>query len=119
MNPSENPTTEKLPLEVTVQDVHRMLEDREDFLLVDCREPHEYEFVHLKSATLIPMSQIQGRVEELEPHRDRRIVVHCHHGGRSMQVTQWLRQIGYDKTQNMAGGIHAWSQEIDAGLPTY
>ena len=63
--------------------------------------------------------RLRERIDELEAHRDGRIVVHCHHGGRSMQVTQALRSMGFEQTQNMAGGIDAWSQLIDDSVPRY
>jgi rhodanese-related sulfurtransferase len=55
----------------------------------------------------------------LDPYRECEVVVHCHHGGRSMQVTRWLRQQGFAKAQSMAGGIDAWAAEIDTSLPRY
>ncbi|MBP88519.1 MAG: hypothetical protein CMJ64_17690 [Planctomycetaceae bacterium] len=98
----------------------KSLLDREaDFLLLDCREPVEHGMVNIEAATLIPMGQLPERVTELEEHRERHIVVHCHHGGRSLQVTQWLRQQGFPKTQNMSGGIDVWAIEIDRSLPRY
>ncbi|HQU46751.1 MAG TPA: rhodanese-like domain-containing protein, partial [Pirellulales bacterium] len=59
------------------------------------------------------------RVSELEPHRGRAIVVHCHHGGRSLRVAQWLRQQGFAAAQSMSGGIDAWAAEIDPDVPRY
>lgn len=108
-----------LPIETTCSDVQRLQQQSADFLLIDCREQNEYDLVRIEGATLLPMSEIQQRLEELEPHRQGHIVVHCHHGGRSMRVTQWLREQGFPKVQNMAGGIHAWAQDIDPSLPTY
>jgi rhodanese-related sulfurtransferase len=112
-------TPSSLPLEVDVQAVHALLEEKADFLLLDCREPAEFAIARIDGAVLIPMQQIPARLAELAPHRDRRIVVHCHHGGRSLHVTQWLRQQGFAGAQNMAGGIDAWSLEIDAKVPRY
>ena len=108
-----------LPLEINVQQVKSLLEAGEDFLLLDCREQDEFEIVRIGGATLLPMSEIQARAAELEPHRQRRIVVHCHHGGRSMRVTQWLRVQGFAAVQNMSGGIDQWAIEIDTTLPRY
>ncbi len=108
-----------LPLETDVASVRQLLDDAHDFLLLDCRESDEYAFVHLQGSTLIPMSELRQRVSELEPHRDRHVVVYCHHGGRSLQVTQWLRRQGFPHVQNMAGGIDAWSLQIDPSLPRY
>ncbi len=108
-----------LPLEIDVRGVKQLLDEGADFFLLDCREPNEHAIAKLESAVLIPMRDVPARIAELEPVRDRRIVVHCHHGGRSMQVTQWLQQQGFAEVQNMAGGIDAWSQEIDASVARY
>jgi rhodanese-related sulfurtransferase len=112
-------TFESLPIEIDVRDVKSLLDAEEDFLLLDCREQDEYELVRIGGATLLPMSEIQARFSELEPHRERRIVVHCHHGGRSMQVAQWLRGQGFIGVQNMRGGIDQWAVEIEPTLPRY
>ena len=114
-----NPSPDKLALEIDVHSVKALLDKDEPFLLVDCREAEEYEFVHLDGATLIPMGQIPARMGELEGHRQGRIIVHCHHGGRSLHVVQWLRGQGFHQAQNMTGGINAWSVEINPNLPQY
>ncbi len=108
-----------VPLEVSCADVKQSQDAGQDFLLLDCREPDEYATAKIAGAELIPMSALQQRVTELEPHRDRRIVVHCHHGGRSLRVANWLRQQGYAQAQSMAGGIDRWSLEIDPTVPRY
>jgi rhodanese-related sulfurtransferase len=66
----------------------------------------------------IPMREIPSRLSELGA-KEGHIVVHCHHGGRSLRVTQFLRQQGFEQAQNMAGGIDAWSVEVDAAVPRY
>jgi rhodanese-related sulfurtransferase len=114
-----SPTAEDLPLEIDVREVRSLLASTQDFLLLDCREPREYELANLPRAKLIPMREIPARVAELEEFRNQRIVVHCHHGIRSLQVTHWLRQQGFGKVQNMAGGIDAWAVEIEPTLPRY
>ena len=97
-----------------------MLRDRgEPLVLVDCRTRDEWEVVRLEDAKLIPMQELAERVGELEPHRDQRMVVHCHHGGRSLRVVHWLRQQGFTQVQNMTGGIDAWAVEVDTTLPRY
>ncbi len=90
-----------------------------DFLLLDVREQIEYATAKIDGSLLIPMSELGNRISELEEHRDRLIIVHCHHGGRSMQVTQALRSHGFAKVQNMAGGIDQWSEQIDQRVPRY
>ncbi len=107
------------PPEIGCQAVKQMLDSGEDFLLLDCRETDEHPLAAIAGATLLPMSQITERLGELEPHRQRRVVVHCHHGGRSLRVVQWLRQQGFDQTQSMSGGIDRWAMEIDASVPRY
>lgn len=114
-----NDPTEQLPVEIDVQAVKKLLDERADFFFIDCREQSEFDEARIDGATLIPMGQIQDRLTELEPHRNRRIVVHCHHGGRSMRVTNYLREQGFSKTQNMTGGIDVWSQQIDPTVPRY
>jgi adenylyltransferase/sulfurtransferase len=89
------------------------------FLFLDCREPDERVTACIDGTTLIPMSELASRVAELDPHRDDAIVVHCHHGGRSMRVTNWLRQQGFAHVTNMSGGIDEWSQQIDPSVPRY
>ena len=108
-----------LPLEIDCQSVKQMLDSGEDFLLLDCREADEHVLAAIAGATLLPMSQITERLAELEPHRQRRVVVHCHHGGRSLRVAQWLRQQGFGQAQSMSGGIDRWAMEIDSSVPRY
>jgi rhodanese-related sulfurtransferase len=65
------------------------------------------------------MSELATRVEELAAHKDKPIIVHCHHGGRSLRVAKWLREQGFIQAQSMAGGIDAWSLQIDPDVPRY
>jgi rhodanese-related sulfurtransferase len=109
----------QFPDEITVQMLHQMRSDRTPHVLLDVREPSEHATAHIEGSVLIPMGQIVNRVDELETFRDKRLVVHCHHGGRSARVTQWLRQNGFDRAQNLEGGIDAWSQQIDPNVPRY
>lgn len=109
----------EIDLEIDVQSVKTMLESNEDFLFLDCREQNEFEFASVDGATLIPMSEITNRLTELNGFENKRIVVMCHLGGRSLRVTQWLRNNGFALTQNMTGGIDAWSVEIDGSIPRY
>ena len=87
-------------------------------MLLDCREPWEHQTARIEGALLMPMNEIPARAyQELDP--DAHIVVYCHHGVRSLNVTNWLRQQGFDKVQSMRGGIDAWSREIDSKVPIY
>ena len=107
------------PLEIDVTTTKSRLDAGEDFFFVDCREPDEYATAHIDGAALIPMSQLADRVAEFQPHAQKPVIIHCHHGGRSLRVAMWLRQQGYPQAQSMAGGIDEWSQKIDATVPRY
>ena len=115
MSPPESP----LPIETSCPDVHAAQTGGEDFLLVDCREPDEFALVKIPGARLLPLGELPARLAELEPYRERRIVVHCHHGGRSLRAANWLRANGFSQAQSLAGGIDAWAQQIDSALPRY
>jgi rhodanese-related sulfurtransferase len=107
------------PLEIDCAAVKAKLDAEDEFLLLDCREQDEYETVRLAAATLVPMSEIQERVGELELHQQKEIVVYCHHGARSLQVTIWLKQQGFANVRSMSGGIDEWAQIIEPGMPRY
>ncbi|HTU23811.1 MAG TPA: rhodanese-like domain-containing protein [Pirellulales bacterium] len=108
-----------VPMETDCRAVSQRLAAGGSFVLVDCREQDEFDLVRIPGARLIPMSQLAARVGELAPYRDSDLVVHCHHGGRSLRVAQWLREQGFAKAQSMAGGIDQWAVEIDRTLPRY
>ncbi len=110
---------ETLPIEIDVHALDELRQAKADFLLLDVREASEYENCRIEGSKLLPMSELGDRLAELDAHRDRHIVIHCHHGGRSMRVTQYLRQQGFAQTQNLAGGIDAWSLQIDPEVPRY
>ncbi|MCE9606746.1 MAG: rhodanese-like domain-containing protein [Planctomycetia bacterium] len=113
------PAEASLPWEIDCKSVKKKLDAGEPFLFLDCREKEEHTLVNIEGTTLLPMSELTTRGGELEPHRGKPIVVHCHHGGRSMRVAQWLRQNGYTQAQSMAGGIHTWAEEIAPGMAKY
>jgi len=117
--PSELAMSMPLPMEIDCASVKQRLDAHEDFFFVDCREASEYEACKIAGATLLPMSELTNRVGELEAHKNREIIVHCHHGGRSLRVASWLRKNGFEKARSMAGGIDQWSLEIDPSVPRY
>ena len=104
--------------EITPEEVKTKLDRGEAFTLLDVRELWEFETAHLEGSQLIPMGDVPSRAhQELDP--EDHIVVICHRGVRSMNVTAWLRQQGFEKSQSVRGGIDAWSRRIDANIPTY
>ena len=106
-------------LEIDCRTVKQRLDEKADFLLLDCREAEEFATARIEGSVLIPMSGITERVQELEAWRNKPIVVHCHHGGRSLRVTMWLRSQGFTDVLNLTGGIDEWSQQIDPTVPRY
>ena len=106
-------------MEVACQDVKAQLDVGANFLLLDCREQNEYNLVRINGSTLLPMSEIQDRLSELEPHRESKVVVYCHHGMRSLQVTNWLRLSGFTDVWSMQGGINQWAEIVDPSMPRY
>lgn len=95
------------------------LEDpqREKPVLLDVREPWEYDLCRIEGAQSIPMGTVPGRVTELDPARE--MVVICHHGVRSYHVARLLETNGFAKVINLSGGIDAWAKEVDAAMATY
>jgi rhodanese-related sulfurtransferase len=104
--------------EITVADVKSMQDAGEEIIVLDVREPWELDVARISGSKHIPMGDIPARCnQELDP--DDHIVVVCHHGVRSMNVTAWLRQQGFEKVQSLRGGIDRWSREIDSSVPLY
>lgn len=106
------------PLEISVEQTRDLLASRpEDVHLIDVREPFEHELARIEGSELIPMRQIPEHLDALP--RDKHLLIHCHHGGRSLRVTEFLRARGLTRVSNVAGGIQAWSERIDSRVPTY
>ena len=103
------------PLEIDVTTAAQL--QREGALLLDVREADEVATCAIAGSQHIPMRQIPENVASLP--RDRLILVQCHHGGRSLRVTQYLRAQGFTQVSNVAGGIDAWAEQIDPALPRY
>lgn len=104
--------------EITPEEVRTKRDAGDSFTLLDVRELWEFETARITDAKLMPMGEVPSRAnQELDP--EDHIVVICHHGVRSMNVTAWLRQQGFEKAQSMRGGIDAWSRRVDSKVPTY
>ena len=109
-----------LPLETTPQDVKRSLDAGQRLFLIDVREPVEFQIARIQGAELIPMRSVPSDLQRLEACSDQGpLIVYCHHGVRSMNVVNWLREQGITHCQSMAGGIDRWSREIDPSVPQY
>lgn len=90
---------------------------RDSPLLLDVREPWEYQLCHIDGSQALPMGVVPARSNELDPERE--IVVICHHGGRSAQVAMFLERQGFGKVINLAGGVAEWASRVDPKMPQY
>jgi len=103
--------------EITAQDAATLLQEGKA-KLIDVREPWEFATAKIDGSLLMPMGDVPSRAhQELDP--DDRLLILCHHGARSLSVTNWLRQQGFDASQSVAGGIDAWSYQVDPTVPRY
>jgi rhodanese-related sulfurtransferase len=110
--------------EITPRETRRVLAEPGDArpMLLDCRRVEEWHIARIQGAVLIPMSEIERRADELEDQDGSRttpIIVHCHHGVRSLKVTGLLRAMGFGDVRSMAGGIDLWSIDVDPGVARY
>jgi adenylyltransferase/sulfurtransferase len=103
--------------ETDVTELRRKMDAKEDFFLLDVREPTEFQIGRIPGSTLIPLGEVPRRVGEIP--RDREIIVHCKMGGRSAKAAAFLRQQGYTRVKNLKGGILDWSDKIDPTVPKY
>ena len=104
-------------LEISASDLLLKQKSGEPFLLVDVREPWEFDTCRIEGATLIPMRSIPAHLGQLDV--DQEVVCYCHHGQRSLDVAAWLRSQGIETARSLAGGIERWSLEIDPSVPRY
>lgn len=86
-------------------------------LLLDVREPWEFETCRIEGSLSMPMNSVPSRMAELDPEDP--VVCICHHGGRSMQVASYLERNGFTAVSNLAGGVHGWALQVDPAMPTY
>ena len=90
---------------------------RENPVLLDVREPWEFERARIAGAQLVPMREVAARLDEIDPAKP--LVAICHHGGRSMQVALLLEKAGHNDVHNLVGGVDAWSRSVDPAVPLY
>jgi len=104
-------------MDIGVRDLDAMRKGGKPHMLLDIREPQEIDICAIDGSVHIPMNTLPDNLARVP--KDKPVVVMCHMGGRSAQVTHWLRAQGYDNVVNLAGGISAWSAEIDPSVPRY
>lgn len=105
--------------QITPKQLSAWLSDksREQPVLLDVREPWEYQLCHLEGSQAIPMASVPARLNELDPDTD--LVVICHHGGRSAQVAMFLERQGFAKVINLEGGVAGWAAQVDPNMAQY
>jgi sulfur-carrier protein adenylyltransferase/sulfurtransferase len=111
----ETVVTSNVP-EMQVEELKQKLDAGEDIFVLDVREPHEYQICNI-GGYLIPLGDLPKRVSELDSSRE--IVAHCRSGVRSGKAVDFLRQAGFRKVRNLAGGILAWADRVDPKMPKY
>ena len=115
------PNLVELP-QISVEDLMRLRDDEMPYVLLDVREEHEWKLARIEGARLLPLSRLARELTAALPAdltHDSRIIVQCHHGVRSFQVTAWLRQLGFKNAFNLTGGIDEWSLRVDPRVPRY
>jgi adenylyltransferase/sulfurtransferase len=103
--------------EISVVELKQKIDNGDNFVLIDVREPHEYRICSIPGSKLVPLGELSKRVGEFDPNAD--IVVHCKSGMRSAKACAFLRQNGYQHVRNVVGGILAWSDKVDPSVPKY
>jgi len=103
--------------EKDVLELKRKLDSKDNFILLDVREPHEVQIGRIPGSILIPLGDLEKRSGELDPSAE--IIVHCKSGGRSSKAVEYLRKSGFSNVSNLTGGILAWSDKVDPSVPKY
>jgi molybdopterin/thiamine biosynthesis adenylyltransferase/rhodanese-related sulfurtransferase len=103
--------------EISAPEVKKMMDEKKPFVLVDVREPHEFQICRIPGSILIPLGEVPKRMNELNSADD--IVVHCRSGQRSGQAVQFLMKAGFRKIHNLKGGVLAWADQVDNTMPKY
>ena len=102
--------------QITVLELKQRLDAGENLMILDVREPFEYEIANI-AGTLIPMNEVAQRLAEIDPNRE--IIVQCRSGARSQRIAEFLAARGYPNVKNLAGGILAWADQIDPKIQKY
>jgi adenylyltransferase/sulfurtransferase len=113
----DHPVVDGIP-QITVEELKRKLDAKEDVFVLDVREPHEYLIANL-GVPQIPLGDVERRVGELAAQKNREVIVHCRSGARSQKAALMLKQAGFTNVSNLAGGILAWADKIDPSMPKY
>jgi len=103
--------------EVSAAALKQELDQGRPVVLLDVRDPHEYEITHIDGVTFIPLAELPARLKELDDHAE--LVTYCHHGARSLRALEILKAAGFAKVRSLQGGIDAWAVNVDPAMPRY
>ena len=106
-------------MEIAPPELAERLRRGERLYLLDVRQPWEHQLARLPDQALIPLQELQGRLDEVRPPEGAQIVCYCHHGVRSLTAAVLLRQAGFPDALSLAGGIDLWSRAVDPAVPRY
>ena len=106
----------KVP-EITATELKKMVDQRTPLVLIDVREPHEYQICRIPGSKLMPLGDVLKRMHELNSAEE--IVVHCRSGVRSARAVEWLMKAGFRRVHNLKGGVLAWAEQVDPSVPRY
>lgn len=103
--------------EISLEDFSAIRDNGSEVVILDVREYHEHEICNIEESLLIPLGELPDRLDELNENDE--IIVHCHHGGRSMRAVHFLQEQGFKNVKNLQGGIDAWAEKYDPDMPRY
>jgi sulfur-carrier protein adenylyltransferase/sulfurtransferase len=116
--PNQPADQTKVPIdEITVADYQAQRQEKIDHILIDVREPHEYDICAIEGSRLIPLNDLGKQLNDLP--KDKPYIVHCKSGGRSEKAVRQMKEKGFSQVSNLIGGILKWAEEIDSSMPKY
>ena len=105
--------------QISVLELKAKFDAGEPVVLLDVREPHELDICCVQNTFHIPMAELRFKLDELEPFKEKEIVVYCRTGRRSAMAVVFLRDFGFSGAKNLIGGVHAWSDQVDSSFQKY
>ncbi len=108
-----------MSVEISCRELAKLLETGHAIRLLDVRQPWEHERARLPEGVLIPLNELPARIAEIQSEPGTLTIVYCHHGVRSLSAAAYLLRLGHVNVRSLAGGIDAWSCEVDPAVPRY
>ncbi len=105
--------------EISALELKALVDVGADHLLLDVRDPFEFDIVKIENAKLIPLSELENRIDEITQYKNQTMIVYCHHGMRGRKAAEILKSKGFKNLHNLTGGIDSWAEAVDIGLPRY